>query len=286
MATDDASSADMRRSASAPDADPLALDEETVERLLAGDLPPDQAPPGYAEVAALLAAASGAARPSELAGEAAALAELRAVTRARLRPARARRAERRSSRRRVRLAVVVVTGALATGGAAAAASGHLPGPVREAARSILVTVGAAQPTTPTPPSTVPGGTGAGGASRPELSGSTGAGPGPAGSGPVAGPGRKGLCEAYLASRDHNGKNMDATAFRLLAEAAGGAGKIPAYCQDTRPAKTKPKADQQQTPPDDPGQGQGQGGPGAGTGGGDQGQGGPPSTQSPRLTRWL
>jgi hypothetical protein len=281
MATDDASSADMRRPASAPDADPLALDEETVERLLAGDLPPDQAPPGYAEVAALLAAASAPARPSELAGGAAALAELRAVTRARLRPARARRAERRSSRRRVRLAVVVVTGALATGGAAAAASDHLPGPVREAARSILVTVGAAQPTTPTPPSTVPGGTRAGGASRPGPSGSTGAGPGPAGSGPVAGPGRKGLCEAYLASRDHKGKNMDATAFRLLAEAAGGAGKIPAYCQDTRPAKTKPKADQQQTPPDDPGQGQGQGGPGAGTGGGDQGQGGPPSTQSPR-----
>jgi hypothetical protein len=276
MVTDDASSADMRLPASAPDADPLALDEETVERLLAGDLPPDQAPSGYAEVVALLAATSAPARPSELAGEAEALAELRAVARARVLPARTRRTERRSRRRRVGLAVVVVTGALAAGGVAAAASGHLPGPVRETARSILVTVGAAEPTTPTPPLTVPGSAGAG---RPEPSGSTHPGSDPAGAGPVAGPGKEGLCEAYLASRDHNGKNMDATAFRLLAEAAGGSGKIPAYCQDTRPGKAEPE-DRDHTPPDDPGQGQGQGGPSEPEPG-NQGQGGPPSTRSPR-----
>jgi hypothetical protein len=45
MDADDASTADMRRPFSDPDADPLALDEETVERLLSGELPPAQAPP-------------------------------------------------------------------------------------------------------------------------------------------------------------------------------------------------------------------------------------------------
>jgi hypothetical protein len=283
MVADDASSAEMRRRPANRDADPLALDEETVERLLAGDLPPDQAPPEYSEVAALLAAAAAPPRPSELTGEAAALAELRAVARTRLRPARTRRAERRSRRRRVGLAVVVVTGALATGGAAAAASGHLPGPVRDAARSILVTVGDAEPTTPTSPPSAPGSTGDGsgptGAGRAEPSGSTGPGSGPAGAGPVVGPGREGLCQAYLASRDHKGKNMDATAFRLLAEAAGGSGEILAYCQGTQPGKAEPTDQQQQTPaPDDPGQGQGPGGP---NGTGNQGQDGPPSTRRPR-----
>jgi hypothetical protein len=283
MAVGDASSADMRRAGGAA-ADPLALDEDTVERLLTGALPPAQSPSGYAEVARLLAAAAAPPHPSELTGGAAALAELRAVARTRRRVARTRRAERRSRRRRVGLAVVMVTGALATGGAAALASGHLPGPVRDAARSILATVGA-EPTTPTPPPSAPGSTGAGsgltGAGRPEPSGSTG----PAGAGPVPGPGREGLCQAYLASRDHRGKNMDAAAFRLLAEAAGGSGEILAYCQDTPPGKAEPTDTKQQTPaPDDPGQGQGPGGSdgaGAGTVTGNQGQGGPPSTRRPR-----
>jgi hypothetical protein len=282
MAADDALSAEMRR-APGPDADPLAVDDDTVERLLTGDLPPAQAPPEYAEVAALLAAAAAPPHPSELAGGAAALAELRAVARTRLRLARTRRAERRSRRRRVGLAVVMVTGALATGGAAAVASGHLPGPVRDAARTILVTVGGAEPTTPTPPPSAPGSTGAGsgpaGAGRPEPSGSTGPGSGSAGAGPVAGPGREGLCQAYLASRDHKGKKMDAAAFRLLAEAAGGSGEILAYCQGTQPGKAEPTDKKQQTPaPDDPGQGQG---PGGSNGTGNQGQGGPPSTRRPR-----
>ena len=82
-----------------------------------------------------------------LAGQAAALAELRAVTRARTATRRTSKPERR---RRVGLAAVVVVGALATGGVAGAATGHLPGPVREAARSILVTVGGAEPAAPTP----------------------------------------------------------------------------------------------------------------------------------------
>jgi hypothetical protein len=48
MDADDAWSAEIKRLLATPDPDPLAQDEDSAERLLAGDLPPDQAPPGYA----------------------------------------------------------------------------------------------------------------------------------------------------------------------------------------------------------------------------------------------
>ena len=113
MAADDASSAEMRRRPTNRDADPLALDEDTVEQLLTGLLSPGQAPAGYAEVAQLLAAAAAAPTPEELAGQRAALAELRAVVRARPAAAMASGpATPRRRRRRTGLAVVVVVGAL------------------------------------------------------------------------------------------------------------------------------------------------------------------------------
>src|SRR5215207_4456844 len=119
MDADGASSAEMRRLPTNRDADPLALDEETVEQLLTGALPPGQAPAGYAQVVQLLAAAAAAPTPGELAGQEAALAELRAVAWARppatTAPVLASPPRRR---RRTGLAVVVVVGALATGGAA------------------------------------------------------------------------------------------------------------------------------------------------------------------------
>jgi hypothetical protein len=83
MDAEDGWSAELKRLLATPDPDPLALDQDTAERLLDGDLPPDQAPPGYAEVAALLAATVAAPSPAELAGQGAALAELRTVTRPR-----------------------------------------------------------------------------------------------------------------------------------------------------------------------------------------------------------
>ena len=284
MDADDASSAEMRRPFPGPDADPLALDEETVERLLSGELSPEQAPPGYADVAKLLAATAAAPRHEELAGQAAALAELRAVTRTRT--AATRRASKPRRRRRVGLAAVVVVGALATGGVAGAATGHLPGPVREAARSILVTVGGAEPAAPTPgptPAPLTRPTGSGGADpggqASSTTGRTGRGPATTGSGSAAVPNLEGLCRAFLAGNGaEQGKKLDATAFAALARAAGGQDKVPAYCQSLQSEDGKPK--KQPGPPDDPGQGQGSGGPPAGTGGGNPGQGGPPGTPSP------
>jgi hypothetical protein len=55
------------------------LDDGTAERLLAGRLDPDDAPPFYADVARLLRAAAGPAVPDELGGEETALAQFRAA---------------------------------------------------------------------------------------------------------------------------------------------------------------------------------------------------------------
>jgi hypothetical protein len=283
MGTDDASSADMRRVFTHPDADPLALDDETVERLLAGELPPAEAPPGYAGVAELLAATAAPPTPEELAGRAAALAQLRVVTRT---PpvTRAWRAGRRARRRRAGLAVVVVVGAL-TAGSAAAATGNLPGPVADAARSILTTVagGGAEPAPPTTPgrqsdpaarAPAPGGASTAQGSGPADADS----PGPVGTGTAAGPAKEGLCRAFMAGQgDDRGKKLDAAAFQALAEAAGGADRIPAYCQGIEPGPDPPKKPRQSAPPDDQEQGPVPGGPPTDTGGGAQGQGTPPDS---------
>ena len=283
MAADDASSADMRRPPG-PDADPLALDDDTVERLLTGDLPPDQAPSGYAEVARLLAAAAAAPSPGELAGQAAVLAELRAVTRARP-PATTtpRPAATGRRRRRTELAVVVVAGALAAGGVAGAATGHLPGQVREAARTILATGGGEPPastrTGPRPPPV----TGTGGAAGPAREGSrpgaaTGGRPGPAAAGPAASPNLEGLCQAFRSGNGaEQGGKLDAIALEALARAAGGQDKVPAYCAALQPGKQKAKVLKEPKQPEPSNSGE-QGGPPASTGG--SGQSGPPDPSSP------
>jgi hypothetical protein len=272
MDADDASFADMRRPLTDPDPDSLTLDEETVERLLTGNLPPSQVPPGYAQVAALLAATTAEPTHEELAGQSEALAELRAVTRRRRAGAHTRRVARPTGRRWAGLAGVALVGALVTGGVAVAATGNLPAPVRNVARSILGgaggDLGQATPTrsdpqaTPDASSPASAGTAAG-PKGPLPTGSTVPGSGPKGAGPVAEPDRERLCKAYLASQDKDhGKKMDAAAFERLAEAAGGESRIPAYCNGTQPGDPKSRDEKQQPPG---GQEQGQSGPSPGNG---------------------
>jgi hypothetical protein len=153
MGADDAWSAEIKRLPFTPDPDPLALDEDLAERLLDGDLVPDQAPAGYAEVAALLAAAVAAPSPAERAGQEAALAELRAATR--VRRALPRATGRPGRRRRVGLLVAVAVVGLSTTGIAAAATGTLPAPIRDTARRILATVDDAIPMSSTTPGRQP-----------------------------------------------------------------------------------------------------------------------------------
>jgi len=282
MDADDASSAEMRRLPATSDADPLALDEDTVEWLLTGTVPPAQAPAGYAKLAQLLAAVAAAPTHEELAGQEAVLAELRAVTRGRrsaVRPSRRVRTSQR--RRRAGLAVVVVVGALVTGGVAGAATGHLPGPVRDAARSIIGAADGGMPSAATqagqPPAPVkrPAGSGGGlGGARPGVS--TGPEPGAAGAGPVAAPNLEGLCQAFMSGNGaEQGGKLDATAFEVLARAAGGEAKIDAYCQalvQEDQASGKPKGPKDTKQPKEP-EPLEQPVP---SGNGGQGQGGPPA----------
>jgi hypothetical protein len=266
-----------------PDADPLALDEETVERLLAGDLPRSQAPPAYAQVAALLAAAVAEPTPEELAGRSEVLAELRAVTRTHRRGgAHAGRTARPPRRRWAGLAAVALVGALVTGGVAAAASGNLPGPVRNAARSILGN-GGGGPVAPTEPGQQPAAAGPShtststgptdGAQGGQPAGAADHGPGSTAARNPAGPDAARLCQAFLAGKGaEQGKKLEATAFQALAKLAGGAEKIPSYCEEVLAGGATPKDGKRQPPPaGGQGQGQGRGGAPTSTGAGNQGQ---------------
>jgi hypothetical protein len=80
-----------------------------------------------------------------------------------------------------------------------------------------------------------------------------------------------LCQAFQAGKGaEQGEKPDATAFQALAKLAGGADKIPAYCEQVLADRAEPGGKEKQQPPRD-GQGQGQGGPPTSTGAGNQGQ---------------
>ena len=145
------------------------------------------------------------------------------------RAAATRLASKPRRRRRIRLAAIaVVAGALATGGVAAAATGHLPEPVRKATRSILVTVGSGEPASTFPhpaSSTQPPGSGRAGQPPPSIDVTVPAA-GTTGAAAAASPDLKGLCRGYLAGKGaENGKKLDATAFQALARAAGGEDRV-------------------------------------------------------------
>jgi hypothetical protein len=290
MDADDAWSAELKRLLATPDPDPLALDEDTAERLLDGALGPDQAPPGYGEVAELLAATVAAPSPAELAGQEAALAELRAVTRPR-RAALIGRVGQRSRRRRVGLAVVVAVGAL-TGGVAAAATGQLPDPIRDAARSIFTTGSDATPN----PSPNPGRQPAPHAGNTDAGGATTEGQGAR---PAGGPGSTAMTDAVnddrcQASRAPKGADkhskMDAATSTALAEGTG-ADKIAASCQRSQAGGTGTSGQEKpaqagnhghgqggEPPPStDSKPGRGQGGPPPSSDGGNPEEGRPPET---------
>ena len=105
-------------------------------------------------------------------------------------------------------AAAVVVAVLSVGGVAAAA-GKLPGRPQQAAQHSSTASQA-------------------GSSQRTHNGSGGT----AAHGPDAtGPARNGLCQAWQSGQGAtHGKRMDATAFEALARAAGGAGKVAAYCQ--------------------------------------------------------
>jgi hypothetical protein len=177
------------------------LDEIIADQLVCGSVQPEDAPPGYSEVALLLNAARGVA-PAPMPGREAAVSNIVATIRLAPGPSVAPTEE---SRRRVSkfftlkaLAIALPVMAL-TAGSAAAATGSLPGPAQSAVSHGLSHVGIS----------VPSGTAVG----PDA----------------AGPAKAGLCEAYQASLAHGQAADHSVAFANLAKAAGGASNIPAYC---------------------------------------------------------
>jgi hypothetical protein len=132
---------------------PAPLDQETADRLLAGRLDPADAPPGYGEVARLLAAASAPPTGDELASEQTVLTAFAA--RSHTHPPELSPPGRPSRWSGGKAALVVVAALLTIGGVAVAATGRLqrsaPAPAHQAAptsqpRANLSRPGGAAPT--------------------------------------------------------------------------------------------------------------------------------------------
>jgi len=125
----------------------LFLDQRTADRLLAGQVDPDDAPPGYAEVASLFQAADAPPYPAELLREEQAVAAAARVVGAQ--PTRSaipatRRSTVRSRFFRVKVAGLIAVGTvLGTSGLAAA--GVLPDAAQNAASNVLSKVGISIP---------------------------------------------------------------------------------------------------------------------------------------------
>jgi hypothetical protein len=237
---------EMRHLPPGPDrfrSDPLALDEGTAERLLAGSMDPADAPPAYRRVAVVLAAASAKPGPEELASTARAVRSLAKVARSTPHRAPSRRSPVLSRFVNLKLATAATLGSLLIAGVAGAATGHLPAPAERVAQHML-------------------GTDKSHSQDEQANGAnTSQGPqGTAGHNPTgpdaSGPAKDGLCRAWQSGQGgENGMKNDSTAFKALAAAAGGADKIAEFCKDV----TKGNDDHgQSSPPVSAGQSQDKG----------------------------
>jgi hypothetical protein len=177
--------------------------DASLAALLAGaQLPPDS-PPEFQPVADVLAALKAGPARDELAGEAAALTEFREGLGV---PGPGRRSRRRPGllpSLSARAAIAAAVAAMSLSGLATAAyAGALPAPLQTFAHT---TFGA-----------------------PAAGASTGGSPSPSGPGP-AGHAAYGLCTAWAHAKAHGTGTQKAVAFRNLAAAAGGAGRVGTYC---------------------------------------------------------
>ena len=237
MDADDASSAEMRRLPANPDADPLALDEDTVERLLTGD---PSACPGAGRVRRAGPAPGGGGRRPDPRG----------AGRPGGGPGRVARRDPGPATRRQALApgpnVQAASPGRAGGGRGGGRAGYGRGG-RSGHRSPPGTGAGGGPDHPRhrrrrdAVGLHPGGpaTGAGQATsrlrwRPGRLAARRLhrpGAGRRGAGPAAAPNLEGLCRAVMSGNGaEQGGKLDATAFEVLARAAGGKAKIDAYCR--------------------------------------------------------
>jgi hypothetical protein len=120
----------------------LPLDTDTADRLLAGSVAPEDAPPGYAGVATLLAAVADSPTADDLSRESETVALLAAVVRSS--QPKMTKPRRRSIVPRLKLAAAFATVALA-GTTGLALAGSLPGAAQDIASSMLAQVGVSVP---------------------------------------------------------------------------------------------------------------------------------------------
>jgi hypothetical protein len=137
----------------------LLLDRDTLERLLAGRIDPDDAPPGYAGVAQVLAAAIAPANPADLTHEAEHVAAARMLVTQRS-PASGRSHGRSKQMRpngyRLKVVGLVALGTL-LGTSGLAAAGVLPDAAQDVLSNVLDRVGISVPTADHPAGSVPAG---------------------------------------------------------------------------------------------------------------------------------
>jgi hypothetical protein len=120
----------------------LPLDTDTADRLLAGSVAPEDAPPGYAGVATLLAAEADSPTADGLSRESETVGLLAAVVRSS--QPKMTKPRRRSIVPRLRLATAIATVALA-GTTGLAFAGSLPGAAQDVASTMLAKVGVSVP---------------------------------------------------------------------------------------------------------------------------------------------
>jgi hypothetical protein len=132
----------------------LLLDRDTLDRLVAGRVEPDDAPPGYAEVARVLGAAATLSDPADLGHEAEHVAAARMLV-TRRSPASVRSdgrsKEMRSRSYRLKVVGLVVLGTL-VGTSGLAAAGVLPDTAQDTLWNALGRVGISVPTSDHPTS--------------------------------------------------------------------------------------------------------------------------------------
>jgi hypothetical protein len=216
---------DMRRS---------PLDRDTADRLLAGQVRPEDAPRGYEEVARLMAVATGPASADELTGEAVLVPAIANVVAAAAGGATSRR--RKFMRARpftAKVAGAAAVAVLLTATAAAAATNSLPGPAQTAVSDAASHVGVNVPKHHGNPhdATTTDATGA-----PSTPGNSGHVPGNGhAKGPDAtGPAAFGLCMAF-STVTTNDPQSHSVAYRNLAKAASDKGMtVTAYCLTVKP----------------------------------------------------
>jgi hypothetical protein len=197
---------------------PSRIGPDHAEQLLAGG----PGAPDHAGLARLLSAAAAPARPHELAGEQAMVAEFVRVYREpapRVQPPRARGVRLPRFGRMAAVKVAAGVALLAAGGTAfAAETGNLPGPAQRRAHDLFSPLGVPAPVTSAGRDAV--------TDRPPSPAAPSAvrSPEPSHSAAVA------LCRAWVESRrGPHAPQMPAEERRALVTAAGGVAAVPTYC---------------------------------------------------------